>query len=63
VETFVRLRQQLIAHKREWWVIGLKLPVELRLKAADALVPDSHFRCIASEVDALIALSLSSTIA
>lgn len=63
VETFVRLRQQLITHRREWWVIGLKLPVERRLKAADALVPDSHFRCIASEVDALMALRSSSTVA
>ena len=63
VETFVRLRQHLVNHKREWWVIGLKLPVEVRLKAAEALAPDSHFRCIASEMDALIALNSSSTIA
>lgn len=62
VETFVRLRQLLASHKREWWVIGLKLPVQMRLEAADALVPHSHFRCIASEVDALIALNSGSRI-
>ena len=56
VETFVRLRQQLQAQQRAWWVIGLKLPVEQRLKAAQALQPDDHFRCIASEADALMVL-------
>lgn len=57
VETFSRLRQQLSSQQRAFWVIGLKLPVERRLEAAQALQPDAHFRRMVCDVDALKALN------
>lgn len=56
LETFVRLRQQLISQQRSLWVIGLKLPVERRLQAANALQPGAGFCRMISEVEALNAL-------
>ena len=56
VETFARLRQHLTSHQRDWVIVGLKMPVEQVLKAADCLQPGLHFFVYASDADALAAL-------
>lgn len=56
VETFTRLRHQIISQQRDLWVIGLKLPVERRLHAAQALEPGAGFRCMVSDAETLSAL-------
>lgn len=60
VESFMRLRHQLISQHRSLWLIGLKLPVEKRLQAAQALQPGAGFRRMISEVEALNALRVES---
>jgi len=56
VETFARLRQQLESQQRDCRVVGLKLPVEQRLRTANCLEQGLRFRCITSDADALICL-------
>lgn len=56
VETFARLRQQVSGQQRDWVVVGLKLPVERALQAADCLEPGPHFFIYVSEAEALAAM-------
>ncbi len=53
VETFARLREQLVGQQRDWVVVGLKLPVERVLKGAGCLEHGPHFYTHVSELDVL----------
>lgn len=57
VEVFSRLRAQLAAQQRQWWLVGIKLPVEQVLRAAGELEPSPWLRVLATEDDLRAALS------
>ncbi|WP_180682293.1 SulP family inorganic anion transporter [Tepidicella baoligensis] len=57
VEVFARLRNQLAAQQREWWLVGVKLPVEQVLRAAGELDDTGALRMLATEDDLRAALS------